>query len=106
MHIIEPLITSQEKAVSILTINLILHLGKENYLFNIHCLDAVSVNESLGVAIIEPGHWLCAPLGHAGHTGHQPRAGLGQGQAPGEARWGERARHPVQLQLLLVQLKQ
>ena len=45
MHIIEPLIPSQEKAVSILTINLILHLGKENYLFNIHSLHAVSVNE-------------------------------------------------------------
>ena len=105
MHIIEPFITSQEKAVSILTINLILHLGKENYLFNIHCLDAVSVNQSLGVAIVEPGHGLGAPL-EAGDTGHAGHHGLGQGQAPGEARRGERARHPVQLQLLLVQLKQ
>ena len=104
MHIIEPLIPSQEKAVSILTINLILHLGKENYLFNIHCLHAVSVNEGFGVAIIQPGR--CAltlgrdPLANVGHHG------LGEGEAPAQAGWGEGARHTVQLQLLLIQLKQ
>ena len=103
MHIIEPLIPSQEKAVSILTINLILHLGKENYLFNIHCLHAVSVNEGFGVAIIQPG--LCPRLGLGDHplvdVGHH---GLGEG--PGQPSRGEGALHSVQLQLLLIQLKQ
>lgn len=105
MHIIEPLIPSQEKAVSILTINLILHLGKENYLFNIHCLHAVSVNEGFGVAIIQPGR--CPRLGLGGgplaNVGHH---GLREGEAPAQAGWGERARHTVKLQLLLIQLKQ
>ena len=103
MHIIESLIASRKRQ-SVLAINLYFQLSvKRNYLFNIHCLHTVSINECFGVAIIEKAgprlgdHWL----------GPGALAGAGQGAGPrgGHGGGGRGSGHSVDLQLLFIQLK-
>ena len=74
MHIIESLIASRKRQ-SVLAINLYFQLSvKRNYLFNIHCLHTVSINECFGVAIIEKA----GPFFGDPWLGPGPRAGAGQ----------------------------